>query len=158
MEEKTLNLESTVNQLAEILIDLYRQELTVNNINSSGNLYNTLRSQVVVNNQTITGDLILNDYWKYIESGRKPGRFPNINAIKEWIRQKPVIPDGRSGKLPTTDQLAFLISRKIATKGIQGKNILERAIEILEARYSKVIEDKVTQEVTKQVDNQLKLL
>lgn len=155
MEEKTL--ESIVQQLADILIDLYRQELTSGKINSSGNLYNTIRSQVITNNQVITGDLILNDYWKYIESGRKPGRFPNIQAIKEWIRQKPVIPSGRN-KLPTTDQLAYLISRKIATKGIQGKHILERAIEILESRYSQVIEDRVTQEVTKQVDNQLKLL
>lgn len=74
--------EQTVQQLAQILIDLYRQELTVNNVNSSGSLYNTIKSQVVVDSQTISGDLILNDYWKYIEYGRKPGRFPNIQAIK----------------------------------------------------------------------------
>ena len=59
--------EQTVQQLAQILIDLYRQELTVNNVNSSGSLYNTIKSQVVVDDQTISGDLILNDYWKYIE-------------------------------------------------------------------------------------------
>ena len=147
--------EQTVQQLAQILIDLYRQELTVNNVNSSGSLYNTIKSQVVVDDQTISGDLILNDYWKYIEYGRKPGRFPNIQAIKGWIKQKPVIPTGKLGKLPTTDQLAFLISRKIATKGIQGKNLLEKAIDILEKQYNDKLEDAVTKDVTKEIDNQL---
>ena len=147
--------EQTVQQLAQILIDLYRQELTINSVNSSGSLYNTIKSQVVVDDQAITGDLILNDYWKYIEYGRKPGRFPNIQAIKGWIKQKPVIPTGKLGKLPTTDQLAFLISRKIATKGIQGKNLLEKAIDILEKQYNNKLEDAVTKDVTKEIDNQL---
>ena len=147
--------EQTVQQLAQILIDLYRQELTINNVNSSGSLYNTIKSQVVVDDQTITGDLILNDYWKYIEYGRKPGRFPNIQAIKGWIKQKPIIPTGKLGKLPTTDQLAFLISKKIATKGIQGKNLLEKAIDILEKQYNNKLEDAVTKDVTKEIDNQL---
>ena len=142
-------------QLAQILIDLYRQELTINNVNSSGSLYNTIKSQVVVDDQAITGDLILNDYWKYIEYGRKPGRFPNIQAIKGWIKQKPVIPTGKLGKLPTTDQLAFLISKKIATKGIQGKNLLGKAIDILEKQYNDKLEDAVTKDVTKEIDNQL---
>lgn len=152
MEENTLK---SVQQLTEILIDLYRQELTAGRINSSGNLYNSIRSQVVSNNQEITGDLILNDYWEYLEYGRKAGRFPNIQSIKEWIKQKPVIPSGKSGKLPTTDQLAFLISRKIATKGIQGKYLLERAIETLENKYLNILEDSVTKDIEKQVDNQL---
>lgn len=147
--------EQTVQQLAQILIDLYRQELTINSVNSSGSLYNTIKSQVVVDDQAITGDLILNDYWKYIEYGRKPGRFPNIQAIKGWIKQKPVIPTGKLGKLPTTDQLAFLISKKIATKGIQGKNLLEKAIDILEKQYNNKLEDAVTKDVTKEIDNQL---
>ena len=147
--------EQTVQQLAQILIDLYRQELTINNINSSGSLYNTIKSQVVVDDQAISGDLILNDYWKYIEYGRKPGRFPNIQAIKDWIKQKPVIPTGKLGKLPTTDQLAFLISKKIATKGIQGKNLLGKAIDILEKQYNDKLEDAVTKDVTKEIDNQL---
>ena len=147
--------EQTVQQLAQILIDLYRQELTINSVNSSGSLYNTIKSQVVVDDQAISGDLILNDYWKYIEYGRKPGRFPNIQAIKGWIKQKPVIPTGKLGKLPTTDQLAFLISKKIATKGIQGKNLLEKAIDILEKQYNNKLEDAVTKDVTKEIDNQL---
>ena len=147
--------EQTIQQLAQILIDLYRQELTVNNVNSSGSLYDTIKSQVVVDDQAISGDLILNDYWKYIEYGRKPGRFPNIQAIKGWIKQKPVIPTGKLGKLPTTDQLAFLISRKIATKGIKVKNLLGKAIDILEKQYNDKLEDAVTKDVTKEIDNQL---
>ena len=151
MEENTLK---AVNQLMNILIDLYRQELTTNKVNSTGSLYNTIRSQIVNDNQLIAGDLILNDYWKYIEEGRKPGKFPNVQSIKSWIRQKSIIPKG--DKLPNTEQLSFLISRKIARNGIQGKNLLERAIEILERQYNNIIEDSVTKDIEQTIDNQLK--
>lgn len=151
MEENTLK---AVNQLMVILIDLYRQELTVNKVNSTGSLYNTIRSQVINDDQSIDGDLILNDYWKYIEEGRKPGRFPNIQSIKNWIQRKSIIPKG--DKLPNTEQLSFLISRKIARNGIQGKNLLEKAIEILERQYNNIIENSVTKDVEQTIDNQLK--
>lgn len=51
--------------------------------------------------------------------------------------------------------MSFLISRKIATKGIQGKNLLGKAIDILEKQYNGKLEDAVTKDVTKDIDNQL---
>lgn len=64
--------------------------------------------------------LELQDYWKYVESGRKPGKFPPVSAILQWIKVKPVIPrpDDR-GRIPTQQQLAFLIARSIARNGIE---------------------------------------
>ena len=54
-----------------------------------------------------------------------------------------------------SSSLAFLISKKIATKGIQGKNLLGKAIDILEKQYNNKLEDAVTKDVTKEIDNQL---
>lgn len=70
----------------------------------------------------------LEDYWKYVEYGRKSGKYPPINKIKEWIRIKPIVPRAINGKVPTTNQLAFLISRKIANEGIEAKNYLENTL------------------------------
>ena len=145
MEKDTLD--KILNKLLNDIISLYREELTTGNINSSGTLYNSLRSQINENE----GSLILQDYWKYVESGRKPGRFPNINSIKEWIKQKPIIPNSYSGKLPTTDQLTFLIARKIANKGIVGKEILQKALERLDTTI-------IDTETTKDINNQLNIV
>lgn len=48
-----------------------------------------------------------------MENGTKP-HFPPVNKIEEWIRIKPIIPDSRNGKVPTTKQLAFMIQSSIA--------------------------------------------
>ena len=62
--------------------------------------------------------LILQDYWKYVEYGRKPGTFPNVGKIQEWIKIKPVIPRPlTNGIVPTEKQLSFLIGRSIKEKG-----------------------------------------
>lgn len=145
MEKETLD--KILNKLLNDIISLYREELTTGNINSSGTLYNTLRSQINENE----GSLILQDYWKYVESGRQPGRFPNINSIKDWIKQKPIIPNSYSGKLPTTDQLSFLIARKIANKGIVGKEILQKALDRLDTTI-------INTETTKDINNQLNIV
>lgn len=56
MEKETLD--KILNKLLNDIISLYREELTTGNINSSGTLYNTLRSQINENE----GSLILQDY------------------------------------------------------------------------------------------------
>lgn len=51
--------------------------------------------------------------------GRKPGKFPPISAILDWIREKGIKPVDITEK-----SLAFLIARSIAKKGTkiyQGK-------------------------------------
>jgi len=68
------------------------------------------------------------DPGKYIESGRVNfSRFPNIEAIQRWIRDKQIRPQplvyrGADGsvitKTPSLKQLTFLISRSIARDGI----------------------------------------
>lgn len=70
--------------------------------------------------------------WAYVEGGRRPGgKFPPLRAILDWIRVKPVIPrPDKNGRIPSTNSLAYLISRKIAVKGIKPRPLLKTAIEL----------------------------
>lgn len=52
-------------------------------------------------------------YWEYVEFGTPP-HHPPIKEIEKWIRVKPIIPDSRTGKIPDTRQLAFMIATSIA--------------------------------------------
>ena len=100
-----------------------------------------------IETEVITGDgeykvvLHAEDYLKTIELGTEPrGKLPrikpSIDAIKEWIEIKPVLPRPfDNGKLPTTDQLAFLIARSIAENGIKPTPILSETVEELNAKY-----------------------
>lgn len=67
-------------------------------------------------------------YWRVVENGRKAGKMPPISAIEEWIKVKPVVPRTSGKQVPSTKQLAFLISRSIGEKGIKGKKLLSNAL------------------------------
>lgn len=75
MEKETLN--QTLQYLLDQFIELYRAELTKNDAISTGKLYNSLKSQIIDD----SGYIILQDYWKFLEYGRSPGKLPNITAI-----------------------------------------------------------------------------
>ena len=42
--------------------------------------------------------LNLPDYWKYVEYGRGPGKFPPINKIGDWIVKKHILPRPQNGQ------------------------------------------------------------
>ena len=73
--------------------------------------------------------------------------MPPISAIEKWVEKrievKPIIPDSRNGKVPTTRQLAFVIARSIGEKGTKGTHVLDKTIkssdDIIEALKSELV-------------------
>jgi hypothetical protein len=69
--------------------------------------------------------------------------MPPISAIEKWIEVKPIIPDSRIGKVPTTKQLAFLIARSSGEKGTKGTHALDNTIrssdDIVDALRSELV-------------------
>lgn len=98
-------------------------------------LSDTITTQVEVDGKKFTASLNMNHYWKYLEEGTRP-HWPPTSAIQKWVEIKPVIPrpDG-NGRIPTTKQLAFLISRKIAKHGTEGTHGLETTREAVLPMY-----------------------
>ena len=91
--------------------------------------------RVVQDGKAIEVQLTLQDYWKYIEDGTRP-HFPPLDRILEWIRVKPVIPrPDDKGRIPTPQQLAYLIGRKINEEGTEGSKDLHDALEVINAEY-----------------------
>lgn len=56
------------------------------------------------------------DYTEFLTDGRKPGKFPPIAIIRQWILDKGIKPIGDN---ITISSLAFLIARKIAREGTE---------------------------------------
>ena len=155
MEENTLNefpkVAEVLERYAKEFIEQYRLNLVESGRPASGRLADSLTYKVDMGANVYAVDISLLDYWKYIESGTRP-HWPPVSAIREWIKVKPVIPRPfENGKLPTEDQLAFLIARKISRVGTEGINDFERANQEIFSRMEMSIAEAVTEDLQRQV-------
>lgn len=88
-----------------------------------------------------TVSIDLNDYWKYVENDTRP-HWPPRDAILNWVRIKPCIPrPDNKGRIPTQEQLAFLVSRKIARVGTKGNHAFAKTQDALLGFYIPKIEE-----------------
>lgn len=146
------NLKAVLNDFGELLVKEYRDKLDKSGSNASHKLSNTATYIVAYNNASFEVKLSLEEYWKYVEYGRKPGYFPPFDDIKKWIEIKPIIPRPfRNGYLPTINQLTCLIQDKIYKEGIQPKNLLNKSIEEVWYVMQEYIEDAIIKDCENEV-------
>lgn len=87
-------------------------------VNASGKLAASLRCEVTATPTGYRLTLYAAAYALALEYGRKPGKFPNLTAIREWIQAKGIVPHpDAKGRAVSVNSLAYLIGRKIATQG-----------------------------------------
>lgn len=118
-------INSDIERLVSKLVDLCREELR--QYDATGSLSN-FTYHINLNGSYFELIFSLQDYYYYVEYGRRAGKQPPIEAIEEWIRVKPIIPYAVNGKVPDTRQLAFLIARKIGWEGTEGRKPLTNAM------------------------------
>lgn len=161
MDSNTLisfsNLAAVLAKYGEAVCEAYRKELRDRGKDASGLLSQSVRYMVNRDGTTYAVDLSLQDYWKYVEYGRRPlSRFPPLDKILEWIKVKPVVPRPMdNGKLPTEKQLAFLIGRKIAREGIKPTPALDTAVGLTYAQFIEEIGKAITADLSEAVDGVL---
>lgn len=116
---------------------------------TQNNLINSIKTQVrdVANGRVFYVEMSLLDYWKYIEWGTKP-HLPPVSKIIEWVNIKPVIPTpDEKGRIPTPEQLGWMIAKKIEKVGTEGKPDLTRSIEDLNAWYAERFSEALGRDV-----------
>jgi hypothetical protein len=90
---------------------------------ASGGFERDLESNIEETGKGYKVQILGSNYSYWMENGRRAGKFPPIDAIKQWIDDKGVIANDIS-----KNSLAFLIARKIANEGYQGKPVIEPVI------------------------------
>lgn len=157
METYTLtfeNLEKALNAFIDDFVSTYKSLLIRDNKKATGNLVSSIKPlKIDFANNKMQGSIDIASYWKYVEYGRRPGKFPPVKKILDWIKVKPVVPRPLNGlKPPTEAQLAFLISRKIARDGIKPGNQYEEALDISWAKNEKNISDAISKDFDEAVN------
>lgn len=151
-----IKINQAITNIVERMLELYRNQLIDKNINASNTLSNTATTIVEVDGTTLSVSFNLEDYWKYVEYGRRPGKRPPIDAIEQWIKVKPIIPDPINGRVPTTKQLAFLISRKIGMEGTKAQQPLElmKSSDSMELLINQ-LKNEIVGQLNEQISNEI---
>ena len=89
-------------------------------------------------------ELLLNNYVKYIESGRKKGsKFPPIEAIRQWAKNK----------LRKEDNLTiYKIRSAIVRDGIKPRPFMYKVLETIDKKWDGEWSSELFQELTKIID------
>lgn len=150
------HLQEALAQYSQAIADRYKQNLEASGRKASGNLISSVNSKVIVDDTLFVIELQLEDYWKYVEYGTKP-HFPPVNKILEWIQVKRIIPyPDKNGKLPTEQQLAWMIAKKIDRVGTEGTPDLENTLQTVD--YEQIISDAFDKDVMEYLDELIALL
>ena len=143
------HVQAVMEEMAIAIRNEYQDNLIRNDRIASGDLLNNIEYEVTRGDFTYTIYVKMKDYWYYVENGRKAGKMPPIDNILNWIRVKPVLPrPNAEGKLPTPQQLAFLIARKIGEEGTEGTQDLRKATDTIWDTF----EDRLYEAIDEDVD------
>ena len=108
---------------AEYLQGKIREQLSIDSYDT-GNLARSVTYRQVEDGVVEVGSAL--EYAPVREYGRKPGRFPNLDALVGWTASKGMITGGATQKynnLHYKDKgVVFLVARAIAIRGIKGKH------------------------------------
>ena len=144
------NLQQVLDDFTKDVAETYKSLLLRDGKNATGELISSIKPMTPeLVDGTFQCSLSLAPHWKYVENGRRPGKFPPIDNILEWVKAKPELarPNRLDRKELAPKQLAFLVARKIATKGIQPGNQLEEAMDIVYARWKDRIDAAITADI-----------
>ena len=93
-------------------------------------------------------------YWGYANYGRPKGGTPPVNVIADWIKRRNITPYAlKNGKLPTTEQLAFMIARKIGNEGYEGIHFLEKSIDEQKSYWDDKISEAISNDIIAELDS-----
>ena len=151
MEEllELIELHQVLEDYAKDAEEIYKYQLALGGKRASRKLIDSVKSYVVVGEQSFEVTLRLQDYWKFVEGGRKgkesspPGAvykaaFPPVDALVKWINVKPILPrPDQYGRIPSPETLAYLIGRKIEREGIEPHPALAATKEELTKLYKR---------------------
>ena len=156
MNDQLIDLSRVYAVLADLAHDVeegYKDTLRADgHYTSQESLLNSVKTHVVTGDRYYEVTMDLNDYWKYLENGTRP-HWPPREAILNWVRIKPVLPRPDSlGRVPSENQLAYLISRKISKVGTKASHGLQRTKDAVITAYR----DKIAEALGHDMENYIR--
>lgn len=111
------------------------------------------------------------DYAYYVEEGRKPGKWPPMDAIIEWMRIKRIQPRNENGsfkkfatpkaKENAIEGIAFNISRAIGRRGIKPlfyfRDAVNETIVDFNDKFVEALKSEITIAIEENISGTIKI-
>ena len=111
---------------------------------SSSDIYKNLQVKAT-NDGDLVFDIILNDYLKFIESGRRKGAdMPPVKPIVEWAKKHGI---------PTDNSTIFLIRRAISRDGIAPRPFMDKVFADIDYVWDKDWADELFDEIMRIIND-----
>lgn len=120
-----MTLEQALQKIGDNIISDARSTLKRQGHLATGKLYNSMKA--VVNKSELTFEL--ESYARYVDKGRKPGKYAPVKAIKEWCKVKGI-----------DQSLAYVINRSIMENGIKPSLFFTNAFEAYAENIDEVLD------------------
>lgn len=118
------------------------QEFADNKIGSD--IYKNLQVNAT-NDGDLVFDIILNDYLKFIESGRRKGAdMPPVEPIIKWAKKHGI---------PTDNGTIYLIRRAISRDGIAPRPFMDKVFEDIDDVWDKNWADELFDEIMRMIND-----
>jgi hypothetical protein len=105
---------------------------------ATGGLVDSVNVQFNDNSNEIIVEML--DYWRYVNDGRRPGKYAPFDAIKSWVKAKGLKGrDKKTGRFITDDSFVWGINTNIKKFGIAPTYFYDKAVE----NFERVFEQEV---------------
>lgn len=132
------------------------KEMQINMLRNKSDATSRLSQSIVPEIKTTSKgynlQVLMEDYWFYVENGRKAGKMPPIKNIYDWITFKKSIQvktiSKNQNRIQATKSLAYVIAKKIAREGSKAKPFVNPALskvttQVLTDRITTYIKDSI---------------
>ena len=121
--------------------------------NASGALSQSITPEVKAQQKGYNLSVMMEDYWFYVEEGRRSGKTPPIKNIYEWIQNKREIQSKfiskSTDRIAATKSLAYVIARKIGREGTRAKPFVSPALkQVTTQTLAKRISEHIVETLT----------
>jgi len=130
IDEATANMGGTVLSdamvfVAQVIIDKLKQSAREKDLKATNNLIQSIQADYPsVTPQGIEIEISMADYWERVEDGQKPGIWPHMPSLIQWVGAKSSVKQialKRKGRNQSVDDaiksFAAVIAKKIHSKG-----------------------------------------
>ena len=126
------------------LVNAVMEGQDIGNNKSSSDIYKNLQVKAT-NDGDLVFDIILNDYLKFIESGRRKGAdMPPVKPIVEWAKKHGI---------PTDNGTIYLIRRAISRDGIAPRPFMDKVFADIDDVWDKDWADELFDEIMRMIND-----
>jgi len=141
------NLNTTLNNIGEVMVEIFKVEAKAKGMSSTGDLVNSIEYKVDINPAVASIGIYAIDYYKYVLFGRKAG-YPSggdgefLRRLIVWVKKVGIESEEKKVK-----SAAWAIRESIFRNGIAPVDLIGNA----EKEINKIVGDELEESINKDV-------